>query len=70
MLQKCIAILDLSLISLIPLKNTFGKFSILLIPMEQFLTKFLKDKTYRILFLLFKIYFILYTVNVFYSMKS
>ena len=39
------------IISPILLKNTFGKFSTLLISMKQLSTKFLKDKAHRIMFL-------------------
>ena len=39
------------IISPILLKNTFGKFFMLLISMKQLSTKFLKDKAYRIIFL-------------------
>ena len=60
---KMYAVLDLSLLLLISLalKNTFGQF--LWVSMKQLLTSFLKEKTYHIMFLWFKIYLILLLIS-------
>ena len=54
------------IISLILLKNTFGKTFILLMSVK----KFLKDKTNLIMFLCFKFYFILLLISFLLSQKQ